>query len=86
MNQKTLSFKECQDIKKTINARVEKYEKMLSRFPRQKNGLLVPGVVESKSYKYTKGYFEYYFRELQKINRTIYKNHKTENQKYYSKK
>ena len=79
------TYKECLSDKKQIEKKVNEYDSILKSFPKQKNGLLNPIYKKMPEYIEAKNQFNFWFKNLQDINKYIMKNHKKQHNEHRKK-
>ncbi len=74
-----LTFRECLDSKKAIDKKSNYYSDQLNSFPVKKSGLVSDIYRNSPEYIEANKQFNFWFKQLQDINKYINKNYKKEN-------
>jgi hypothetical protein len=74
-----ITFSELIESKKQIDKKVDYYHNMLNSFPTSQNGLICDLYRKSNEYMEYKKQYNFWFKQLQEINKYIVKNFKKEN-------
>ena len=83
---KKLTFLECQESKKLIDKKVNHFSNMLNTFPTDSSGLIADIYRNAPEYNEYKKQFNFWFKQLQTLNKYIVKNYKKENRELSLKK
>jgi len=77
-----LTFAQCLDSKKSINKKIDQYDNELNSFPRQENGLISDLYRKTNEFQESKKQFNFWFNQLQAINKYLVKNYKKESREH----
>lgn len=81
----TLTFIQCLESKKGINNKCNHFESVLNSFPKNQDGSIPDIYKKMNEYLEAKKQFNFWFNQLQEINKYIVKNHKKENKEFHLK-